>query len=104
MGPVKAQHGFARNTEFTVVNATADSVTLSLSPNEEQRQGHCPDHTLYVKVHPFCSAQALLLITCKSASAILVPAVHALMTDILFMHQTLRSIYILTFLYGSNAQ
>lgn len=50
MGPVKAQHGFARNTEFTVVNATADSVTLSLSPNEEQRQGHCPDHTLYVKI------------------------------------------------------
>jgi hypothetical protein len=74
MGPVKAQHGFARNTEFTVVNATADSVTLSLSPYEEQRQGHFPDHTLYVKVHSICSAQALLLISCKPASAILVPS------------------------------
>lgn len=104
MGPVKAQHGFARNTEFTVVNATADSVTLSLSPNEEQRQGHFPDHTLYVKVHPICSAPPLLLISCKSDSAIHVPScpcsngqhsVHApkplqhLLSDIL---------------YGSNAQ
>ena len=50
MGPVKAQHGFARNTEFTVVEATGDSVTLSLSPDKDQRQGDFPDHTLSVKV------------------------------------------------------
>ena len=50
MGPVKAQHGFARNSEFEVVTATADSVTLSLSPNKEQRQGDFPDHTLIIKV------------------------------------------------------
>ena len=51
LGPVKAQHGFARNTEFTVESATADSATLSLSPTEEQRQGDFPEHTLYVKVY-----------------------------------------------------
>ena len=50
MGPIKAQHGFARNTEFTVVTLTADSVTLSLAPNEEQRQGDFPEHTLFIKV------------------------------------------------------
>ena len=50
MGPVKAQHGFARNSEFTLVNATTDSVKLSLNPTKEQRQGDFPDHTLFVKV------------------------------------------------------
>ena len=54
MGPVKAQHGFARNTEFTVVKATGDSVTLSLSPDKDQRQGDFPDHTLLVKVLHAC--------------------------------------------------
>ncbi len=104
MGPVKAQHGFARNTEFTVVNATADSVTLSLSPNEEQRQGHFPDHTLYVKVPPCCTAQALLLISCTPASAILVPSCTC-SVDQHIVHapkppQHLHS----HILYGSNAQ
>lgn len=50
MGPVKAQHGFARNSEFTLVNATTDSVKLSLNPTKEQRQGNFPDHALFVKV------------------------------------------------------
>lgn len=50
LGPVKAQHGFARNTEFDVETVSADSATLSLSPTEEQRQGAFPEHTLYVKV------------------------------------------------------
>jgi len=50
MGPVKAQHGFARNTEFIVVNATADSVTFLLTPDKDQRQKQFPDHTLFVKV------------------------------------------------------
>ncbi|KAL3148704.1 hypothetical protein ABBQ38_014117 [Trebouxia sp. C0009 RCD-2024] len=50
MGPIKAQHGFARNTEFTVVTLTAASVTLSLTPNQEQRQGDFPEHTLFIKV------------------------------------------------------
>ena len=104
MGPVKAQHGFARNTEFTVVNATADSVTLSLSPNEEQRQGHFPDHTLYVKVHPICSAQPLL-ISCKYASAILMLSCPCSDDKHVFVHapkppQNLHS----DILYGSNAQ
>ena len=76
MGPIKAQHGvssfapfagsmhvalhhcfslvlssgFARNTEFSVVTLSANSVTMSLSPNQEQRQGDFPEHTLFIKV------------------------------------------------------
>lgn len=50
MGPVKAQHGFARNSEFALVKASDDSVTLSLTPSKEQLQGSFPEHTLHVKV------------------------------------------------------
>lgn len=57
MGPIKAQHGFARNTEFSVVTLNATSVTLSLSPNQEQRQGDFPEHTLFIKV--LCSAHVV---------------------------------------------
>lgn len=42
--------GFARNSEFSVVTLSANSVTMSLSPNQEQQQGDFPEHTLFVKV------------------------------------------------------
>ena len=42
--------GFARNTEFSVVILSANSVTMSLSPSQEQRQGDFPEHTLFIKV------------------------------------------------------
>lgn len=50
MGPVKAQHGFARNSQFAVVHASEGSVVLSLTPSEEQLQGSFPEHRLSVKV------------------------------------------------------
>ena len=31
MGPCKAQHGFARNTTFEIIELTSDSVTMELS-------------------------------------------------------------------------
>ena len=59
MGPVKAQHGFARNSEFKLVKASENSATLSLTPTQEQLQGSFPEHTLYVKV-PCCPTCTML--------------------------------------------
>ena len=67
MGPCKAQHGFARNTEFTVDHSAADSVTLSLKPTQEQLQGDFPKHTLIIKV--LIALQAAFLL-CLSAIAL----------------------------------
>ncbi len=36
-GPL-GQHGFARNSEFAVTDSAANSVTLSLTPSEDQLQ------------------------------------------------------------------
>ena len=59
MGPVKAQHGFARNSEFKLAKASENSATLSLTPTQEQLQGSFPEHTLYVKV-PCCPTCTML--------------------------------------------
>ncbi len=53
-GPL-SQHGFARNSEFTVSASTADSVTLSFTPSEQQ---------LKLFPHPF-ELTVQVIISCK---------------------------------------
>ena len=50
-GPL-AQHGFARNSEFTVVDGGSSSVTLSLQTNEEHLKLFPHPFELLVTVHP----------------------------------------------------
>ncbi len=64
-GPL-AQHGFARNSEFTVVDGGSSSVTLSLQTSEEHLRLFPHPFELLVTVQPrdptpMCSA---MLSTC----------------------------------------
>lgn len=50
-GPL-SQHGFARNSEFAVTDSAPESVTLSLTPNEEQLKLFPHPFALTVQVNP----------------------------------------------------
>jgi glucose-6-phosphate 1-epimerase len=50
LGPLAAQHGFARNTPWTVVERTTGSVKLLLEPNAEQLDLFPHPFKLYTQV------------------------------------------------------
>ena len=50
MGPFQAQHGFVRNSQFSVKAASPTSATLQLVPTDDQLQGQIGAFTVQVTV------------------------------------------------------
>lgn len=50
MGPFQAQHGFVRNSQFSVKAASPTSATLQLVPTDDQLQGQIGAFTVQIHV------------------------------------------------------
>ena len=58
MGPFKAQHGFVRNSQFSVKAASLASATLQLVPTDDQLQSQIGAFTVQVHVRAcMCTLQ-----------------------------------------------
>ena len=58
MGPFQAQHGFVRNSQFSVKTASPTSATLQLVPTDDQLQSQIGAFTVQVHVRAcMCTLQ-----------------------------------------------